>query len=384
MRLKHTIVVPNDIKLISDIFRTNGFELYLVGGCVRDSLLGVQPKDFDLVTNILPDDVINLLKKESFVTNILETGKSFGVINVITNSGEYELATMREDIGSSDGRRPDSVKFTNIETDVLRRDLTCNALFYDLETQEIVDLVGGIDDIKNKIVRAVGDPVERFKEDKLRKLRCIRFAARFDSNLSIETHNALKEDSNLIGISGERIRDEFIKGVKSAVSVPDFIFLLIKYNLIGKLFDDLVILTAKQNSIQIGDTDYMVTIAQLLSYNGADVISKKLNQLKYTVDEIKIIKFLISLKTLDIDTAVNLKKMQNNSIVVEEQIRKFCAFIDKPKQLVDAFINFKLTVSGNDIMLSTGLKAGPELGKKINEIEDKNFSDFFNTYNKII
>ena len=384
MRLKHTIVVPNDIKLISDIFRTNGFELYLVGGCVRDSLLGVQPKDFDLVTNILPDDVINLLKKESFVTNILETGKSFGVINVITDTGEYEIATMREDIGSSDGRRPDSVKFTNIETDVLRRDLTCNALFYDLETQEIVDLVGGIDDIKNKIVRAVGDPVERFKEDKLRKLRCIRFAARFDSNLSIETHNALKEDSNLIGISGERIRDEFIKGVKSAVSVPDFIFLLIKYNLIGKLFDDLVILTAKQNSIQIGDTDYMVTIAQLLSYNGADVISKKLNQLKYTVDEIKIIKFLISLKTLDIDTAVNLKKMQNNSIVVEEQIRKFCAFIDKPKQLVDAFINFKLTVSGNDIMLSTGLKAGPELGKKINEIEDKNFSDFFNTYNKII
>ena len=384
MRLKHTIVVPNDIKLISDIFRTNGFELYLVGGCVRDSLLGVQPKDFDLVTNILPDDVINLLKKESFVTNILETGKSFGVINVITDTGEYEIATMREDIGSSDGRRPDSVKFTNIETDVLRRDLTCNALFYDLETQEIVDLVGGIDDIKNKIVRAVGDPVERFKEDKLRKLRCIRFAARFDSNLSIETHNALKEDSNLIGISGERIRDEFIKGVKSAVSVPDFIFLLIKYNLIGKLFDDLVILTAKQNSIQIGDTDYMVTISQLLSYNGADVISKKLNQLKYTVDEIKIIKFLISLKTLDIDTAVNLKKMQNNSIVVEEQIRKFCAFIDKPKQLVDAFINFKLTVSGNDIMLSTGLKAGPELGKKINEIEDKNFSDFFNTYNKII
>lgn len=375
MRIKHNIQIPEDIILIHSIFSTVNAELYLVGGCVRDSLLNIIPKDFDLVTNIIPDNIIELLKDEPFVTNIIETGKSFGVINVITADGEYELATMREDVGS-DGRRPDSVVFTNIETDCLRRDLTCNALYYDISTQEIIDLVGGVEDIKNKVVKAVGNPKDRFEEDKLRKLRCVRFAARFGSELSTETHKALIEDSNLIGISGERIRDEFIKGVKSALSVPKFISLLSRYNLLGCLFDDLIIFTARQNKIHVGDDDYIVTIAQLLSYNGPKIIPKRLNNLKYTSDEIKAITFLISLKSLNIDTAITLKRQQKNSNVTDDQIRKICKFHDTiSEDIIETFINFNLTIDGVDLMAKFNLESGPELGQKIQEIETENFKN---------
>jgi tRNA nucleotidyltransferase (CCA-adding enzyme) len=162
IRLKIVFDLPEDVIKIHSIFNKKNIELYVVGGSVRDTLLGLKPKDFDLVTNILPDEVINLLKNEQFVTKILETGKSFGVINVITKDGEYEIATMRKDIGS-DGRRPNSVEFTNIVEDLNRRDITINALFYDIETGEVVDLVGGIDDLKKGVVKTVGKPEDRFK-----------------------------------------------------------------------------------------------------------------------------------------------------------------------------------------------------------------------------
>ena len=196
IRLKFDIPLPKDIYKIKDVIKNAGYKLYVVGGAVRDALLGKTPKDFDLATDALPDTIQNLLKP---FYKTLETGKSFGVINVITPSDEYEIATFRKDIGK--GRKPDAVEFTTIDQDVLRRDLTINALFYDIDTSEVVDLVGGIEDLKNGVVRTVGSPEERFDEDRLRILRAIRFAARFGSDLDAATDAALKKDSNLNGVS---------------------------------------------------------------------------------------------------------------------------------------------------------------------------------------
>ena len=133
-RIKFEIPIPSDIQEIKDVFKKNGFKLYVVGGAVRDALLGKTPKDYDLATDAVPDKVEEMMRKAGFRT--LPTGKAFGVINVFTDQGEYEIATLREDIGS--GRRPDAVSFTDIEGDVKRRDLTINALFYDIYITDIL------------------------------------------------------------------------------------------------------------------------------------------------------------------------------------------------------------------------------------------------------
>ena len=226
-RIKMSIPIPQDIMDIKDIFVKNGYKLFVVGGAVRDALLGKTPKDYDLATNAIPDKVEAMMKKSGYKT--LETGKAFGVINVFTDSDEYEIATFRKDIGS--GRRPDDVDFTTIDQDVKRRDLTINALFYDIDTGEVVDLVGGVDDLKKGIVKTVGSAEERFGEDRLRILRAIRFAGRLGSGLDPDVDAALTNDNNLDGVSSERIRDEFIKGIKTSKSAKHFLNLISKYKL---------------------------------------------------------------------------------------------------------------------------------------------------------
>lgn len=166
--------IPKDVLAIKDVFVKNGKKLYVVGGAVRDGILNKPIKDYDLATDANPDDVEEMMQKAGYKT--LPTGKAFGVINVFTDNDEYEIATFRRDL--SMGRRPDGVEFTTIDQDVLRRDLTINALFYDIDTGEVVDLVGGVDDLKKGIIRTVGDPVDRFSEDPLRILRFVRFLSK--------------------------------------------------------------------------------------------------------------------------------------------------------------------------------------------------------------
>jgi tRNA nucleotidyltransferase/poly(A) polymerase len=373
-RLKIYFKFPTNVNKIHSIFKKNGFELYPIGGSVRDMLLNVTPKDFDLVTNATPDNVINLLKNQEFVTNILETGKAFGVVNVITTDGEYEIATMRKDIGSSDGRRPDYVEFSDIKSDVLRRDFSVNALFYDMDTQEVVDLVGGIVDLKNSVIRTVGKSEDRFSEDKLRKLRGIRLAGRFGSDLDPATDMALQKDASLEGISGERIRDEFIKGIISAKSTDEYLSMIDKYKLFDWIFPSLNV--DKKVFRQKGDykaDDYVVLLARLLKNNEIDLLRRKLNELKYSADEIKAIVFLISMLKLDVDTAYLLKKMQQTAGLSDDQIRNFGANEGLPSQLLDAFEQFRLSVSGPEAMEKFDLKPGPELGKAIQKMETANF-----------
>jgi tRNA nucleotidyltransferase/poly(A) polymerase len=367
-RIPFKLTLPEDILQIKDVFKKNGYKLYVVGGAVRDAILGKQPKDFDLATDAVPDKVEEILAEAGFRT--LPTGKAFGVINVFTDDGEYEIATFREDL--SGGRRPDAVKFTDIESDVKRRDLTINALFYDIDKNEIVDLVGGVDDLKRGIVKTVGSPQERFGEDRLRILRAIRFAARFGSNLDPEADAALKKDASLEGISGERIRDEFIKGITSAKSITQFIGMIEKYHLFDWIFRGLNI-----NKNFISDKDPILVIASLLKDNDPKLIGKKLNDLKYTVDEIKNITFLINLSKLTPDTAVILKRMQKLTSLTDDQLKKFGTQQGVNPKLLDAFIKFRLTVNGEDLMKQLNLKPGKELGDAINKAEYENFKKLF-------
>ena len=190
---KISLRVPGDIKGLYKLFKKNKKQLYIVGGAVRDAILGKSPKDFDLATDAKPDEVLKIAKKGGFKT--YEVGKSFGVVVV----GGHEIATFRKDIGK--GRRPDAVDFSDIQGDVNRRDLTINSLFYDIGRNEVVDLTGGLKDLKAKIIKTVGNPKRRFDEDPLRKLRALRFQAVVGGKMDKDTQIALLKNPSLKGVS---------------------------------------------------------------------------------------------------------------------------------------------------------------------------------------
>jgi len=363
-RVKFDIPVPSDIRELKDIFVKNGFKLFVVGGAVRDALLGKTPKDWDLATDATPDKVEQMMSDAGLRT--IPTGKAFGVINVFTDDGEHEVATFRKDIGS--GRRPDSVEFTTIDQDVKRRDLTINALFFDIDTSEIVDLVGGISDLKKGIVRTVGSPEERFGEDRLRILRAIRFAGRFGSELEPNVDAALRNDASLEGISPERIRDEFLKGVRTTKSVKHFLGLLDKFNLFDWIFKGL-----RVNKNFIEEQDPLVLLAFMLRDNDPKVLGKVLNKLTYSAAETKAITFLVAFQQFSKPEEVFLfKKQHMASGVTSEQLRKFGKLIGFDQKILDAFADFKLTVTGQDAE-ALGVKKGPEMGNAIKKLESDNF-----------
>jgi tRNA nucleotidyltransferase/poly(A) polymerase len=187
--------------------RAAGHQAYLVGGCVRDLLLEREPADYDVSTDATPDQVQKLFPES------LAVGAQFGVIIVLRDSEQVEVATFRSDVGYSDGRHPDKVIFSSTpQEDVRRRDFTINALLMDPETNAVLDYVGGEKDLRAGIVRAIGDPRQRFGEDKLRMIRAVRFAARFRYAIEGATFGAIQKlAAEISQVSAERIRDELTK-----------------------------------------------------------------------------------------------------------------------------------------------------------------------------
>ena len=177
---------------IVEQLRAAGFEALWAGGCVRDQLLGLAPKDYDVATSATPDEIRDLFGRR----RTLAIGASFGVITVLgpRAAGQIEVATFRTDAAYSDGRHPDSVTFTTAEHDAARRDFTINGLFFDPVAEAVVDYVNGRDDLERKTIRAIGDPAARIAEDKLRMLRAVRFAATFDFH--IEPQHARRDPAS--------------------------------------------------------------------------------------------------------------------------------------------------------------------------------------------
>jgi tRNA nucleotidyltransferase (CCA-adding enzyme) len=183
-----------------------GHQVFLAGGCVRDGILGTVPKDFDLATSATPDQVIALFAKT------VEVGKAFGVVVVVENGLPVEVTTFRTDGPYQDGRRPTSITFSSAEEDAQRRDFTVNALFYDIQSEQLMDYVGGLVDLKNKILRAVGDPGLRFQEDSLRMLRAVRFVGQLGFSIEDKTREAILSGADRVTlVSAERIHAELEK-----------------------------------------------------------------------------------------------------------------------------------------------------------------------------
>lgn len=186
--------------------QTAGHEAYFVGGCVRDLLLGQIPKDYDVVTSARPEGV------ERLFPHTKPVGRKFGVMLVIHGPCQTEVATFRAEADYRDGRRPERVSFGDPQADAARRDFTINGLFLDPVTQTVRDWVGGQADLRARVVRAIGNPDERFAEDHLRMLRAVRFAARLDFALEPATGASIRRQAARIqGISAERIRDELLR-----------------------------------------------------------------------------------------------------------------------------------------------------------------------------
>ena len=200
------IEMPRDVEWIIGKIRDHGFEAFAVGGCVRDTLLGREPGDWDITTSAKPEEVKGIFGKT------VDTGLQHGTVTIIKNRNGYEVTTYRIDGEYHDGRHPESVEFTsNLKEDLKRRDFTINAMAYSHET-EIVDEFGGMDDLEHQVIRCVGLAHDRFTEDALRILRAIRFAAQLGFEIEDETYKAISDIApNLKNVSKERIQVELTK-----------------------------------------------------------------------------------------------------------------------------------------------------------------------------
>ncbi len=204
------IDLPQSVKYIINVLEQNGFEGYAVGGCVRDALLGREPKDFDITTNALPQQVKKLFRRT------IDTGIKHGTVTIMINREGYEVTTYRIDGEYEDGRHPNTVKFTpNLIDDLMRRDFTINAMAYN-DRDGVVDAFNGQQDLENGIIRCVGCAHDRFTEDALRIMRAVRFAAQLGFDIEEGTREAIKElAGNLNVISAERIAAELFKLIMS-------------------------------------------------------------------------------------------------------------------------------------------------------------------------
>lgn len=385
-KIKTHIKIPSDILEIQKLFSKNNKKLYVVGGAVRDHLLGKKPNDFDLVTDAIPDEVISIL--EGYNTDL--QGAHFGVVRVFTDNEPegHEIASFRLDISKGRDNKSDSEKVEigehiTIEDDVKRRDLTINALFYDIESNEIVDLVGGIDDLNNKIIRTVGIPCKRFNEDRLRILRCFRFASTMNFNIDINTLNAINDDNKLFGISEkddvskERIIAEFIKTEQkcknNSIGFVKYFDYLHKYSILDQLFPNINI-----NPFKTRTNSLILMLSQLFINNNVDnLFINKLKESKLPNKMINNIIGLLSFKNgVDENNVYELKKIQKSKHIDNELLYDWWKLCGLKFKNYNNYITFNLTVSGNDVM-NDGFK-GKNIANEIQKREKENYLKHIN------
>lgn len=377
------ISLPKEVKHIIDILTQNGYEAYAVGGCVRDSILGRVPGDWDITTSALPQQVKALFRRT------IDTGIQHGTVTIMLGKNGYEVTTYRIDGKYEDSRHPESVEFTpNLEEDLKRRDFTINAMAYNDENG-IVDIFGGIDDIRNRIIRCVGNAHDRFTEDALRILRAVRFSAQLGFEIDKATKEAARELApTLVKISRERIHTELNKLLLS--DNPDYFSVVYELGVMKVIISEL-------EGVNSGDIDRLKVLikrtkpclperyASLLSIIGKDKTRAVLKGLK--LDNATISMAVKLVEYLGITPALTEPQMRHyiNEVGKEDAIRvidfnlsfaddsmheeytdmrKLCAHV---LERGDCTSLKELDVTGKDLV-DAGFEAGKQLGELLNSL----------------
>lgn len=375
----YIINLPDEVKKTLNILISNGFEAYTVGGCVRDSIMGKSPSDWDITTSATPDEISSCFRGY----RLIETGIKHGTITVIINKMQIEITTYRIDGKYSDNRRPDDVLFTdNIEFDLKRRDFTINALAYN--GNEIIDLFGGIDDIDNKTIKCVGDPDERFNEDGLRILRALRFASVLNFRTEKNTSESINKNKYLLNnISMERINTEFNKLLMGdnfqrtileyrdviEVFIPELSKISIeelKYRLSAMSSLNSLILRLSVLLYKIEEPD---SILMGLKYDNATIKSVKLLtsniDIKIYPDSVNIKKSLHNINYVNLCNLIQIKKVlfknEYDELIKSEEI------INEIIETNQCYSLKTLAISGQDL-IDAGIPKGKNIGKILDKI----------------
>lgn len=426
--------IPKPIIKISEILKKEGFKSYLVGGSVRDSIMGKEPKEYDITTDATPEDVQRIFK------HTVPTGIKHGTILVILDNMQVEVTTFRNDGKYTDGRHPDYVKYAKtIEEDLPRRDLTINALAYDVLEDELIDMFNGVADIKNKTIRAVGNAYERFTEDGLRVMRAIRFATRFDFEIEKETFEAVCASTNMLySISSERIRDEFngilisdnpFRGLEllRESGILDFILpeLMKGYGVMQNKYhkyDVYYHILHTVQAVERVDSEEMTLLIRLAAlfhdiakpivqkkidkqedpvyYNhevvGANVCKRVMKRFKYSNNEINFVSLLVRqhmfyyqdewtdgavrrfMNAVGIENIRPLLKLREADRIASgnrkdresKAIPKLLARIEKIIEAQNAITVKDLKINGNDLIETFNFRQGPIIGKILNYLLD--------------
>lgn len=386
------IALPKDVKHIIDVLMENGYEAYAVGGCVRDSILGRVPGDWDITTSALPMQVKGLFRRT------VDTGIQHGTVTVMLGRNGYEVTTYRIDGKYEDSRHPESVEFTpKLEEDLKRRDFTINAMAYNDE-HGIVDIFDGVGDLQRKIIRCVGNAHDRFDEDALRILRAVRFSAQLGFGIEENTARAAKELAvNLKRISSERIHTEFNKMLKSAhpdyFSVADAIgimeIVLPEYHVMSAEDKAFVGALAKECACQLPER-YAAMLFMSGGYSEedpADTAKRVLKMLKLDNDTINTASMLLRFGMLEItddesrirhiiyetgdknilrilDFRTAYEKCIGNDIADVRRMYDICNMIFERGDCVSLK---NLAITGREL-IAMGVPAGRQMGEILNSL----------------
>lgn len=357
--------LPNDIKMLSNFFQMAGFKLFLVGGAIRDTFLDKTPHDFDICTDCLPDETMKILTKANIKFDAV--GKAFGVVIAKMKDMNIEIASFRTDGISTDNRHPEIRLGVTIEDDCERRDFTCNAMFMDLQDQEIIDMIGGIQDLANGIIRCVGIAEDRFEEDHLRKVRAIVRAVKDDAIINCDTINAIIKNPQL-NIASERIVVELVKATdfKKSEQIDKLLVLLFMTGLIHEIFKDILI-NELLNIKTLKINSFNTFLASIISINETDV-AKKLLKKNFPSKTANSVEFLLkSDKHASMNPLIFLSKRKSTDLTDEE-----IALFNDNTFAINWLINFKIDSSLSEALMKNGLK-GKELGEEIHKIHMEDF-----------
>lgn len=385
--------LPNYVITAINLLERNGYEAYVVGGAVRDYLMGMTPHDFDLSTNATPIDVKKVFKSYF----VIDTGLKHGTVSVMIDKHLLEITTYRFEEEYTDYRRPNEVHFIkNIKEDLIRRDFTINAICFN---KDILDLVGGINDLNLKLIRAIGDPIKRFTEDPLRILRALRFASVLDFKIEENTKTAIIKNFSLLKkVSKERINSEFSKillGKNSKNILLEYKTLLEEYVLRANINETNIIASTYL------ENDLILRLACLFIDFDYKEIEEKLLALKYPKKHIKKIVLIIEnynldlnidklgimkiLKKVDYDIIGLIIKIKYAYLKVENQnsnILDSYAYIYK--SLKSKYLKLKdLKINGKDL-IEIGFKEGIEIKYVLEKLLDECISGLENEYEVLI